>query len=240
MTVLEIDMVDRRHTDREYENELAQLRERVLLMGARVEEMMTASRKAFAERDAALARNTIRNDHQIDQLEVEIDELCLQVLARRQPVASDLRFITATLKLVTDLERIGDLCVNMCERVVELCDDPTYPTQGPLPRIGETAQAMLHDVLDAFVAGDATKAEQVIERDSVVDAYYAQLFPELVAHMMSDPTVVFRSTRMLSMGKYIERIADHATNIGELVVFMVRGLDVRHTGPASNGPGPSA
>jgi phosphate transport system protein len=240
MPVLEVDMVDRRHTDREYENELAQLRERVLLMGARVEEMMTASRKAFVERDAELAKITIRNDHQIDHLEVEIDELCLQVLARRQPVASDLRFITATLKLVTDLERIGDLCVNMCERVVELCEDPTYPTQGSLPRIGEAAQAMLHDVLDAFVAGDATKAEQVIERDNVVDAYYAQLFPELVAHMMSDPTVVFRSTRMLSMGKYIERIADHATNIGELVVFMVRGLDVRHSGPASNGPGPTS
>jgi len=106
-----------------------------------------------------------------------------------------------------------------------------------MPRIGEAAQAMLHDALDAFVAGDATKAEQVVERDNIVDAYYAQLFPELVAHMMSDPTVVFRSTRMLSIGKYIERIADHATNIGELVVFMVRGLDVRHTGPASNNPG---
>jgi phosphate transport system protein len=234
-----MEMADRRHTDREYENELAQVRERILLMGARVEEMMTASRKCFAERDAQLAKATIRNDHQIDTLEIEIDELCLQVLARRQPVASDLRFITATLKLVTDLERIGDLCVNMCERVTELCEDPTYPAQGSLPRIGEAAQAMVHDALDAFVAGDATKAEQVIERDNVVDAYYAQLFPELVAHMMSDPAVVFRSTRMLSIGKYIERIADHATNIGELVVFMVRGLDVRHTGPASNNP-PSA
>lgn len=234
MALLEHDMADRRHTDREYENELAQVRERILLMGARVEEMMTASRKAFVERDKVLANLTIRNDSQIDALEIEIDELCLQVLARRQPVASDLRFVTATLKLVTDLERIGDLCVNMCERVEELCEDPSYPTQGPVPRLGEAAQAMLHDALDAFVAGDATKAEQVIERDNVVDAYYAQLFPELVAHMMSDPTVVFRSTRMLSIGKYIERIADHATNIGELVVFMVRGLDVRHSGPTNN------
>jgi phosphate transport system protein len=234
MALPNVEMADRRHTDREYENELAQLRERVLLMGARVEEMLTASRRAFVDRDVDLAELTIRGDSQIDSLEIEIDELCLQVLARRQPVASDLRFITSTLKLVTDLERIGDLCVNMCERVVELCEDPTYPTQGPVPRLGEAAQAMLHDALDAFVAGDVTKAEQVVERDNVVDAYYAQLFPELVAHMMSDPTVVFRSTRMLSIGKYIERIADHATNIGELVVFMVRGLDVRHTGPASN------
>jgi len=234
MAVRENKMADRRHTDREYENELAQLRERVLLMGARVQEMMTCSRRAFSERDGNLARGTIRNDHQIDTLEMEIDEACLQVLARRQPVASDLRFITTILKLVTDLERIGDLCVNMCERVAELCEDPTYPTQGPIPRIGEAAQSMLRDALDAFVARDATKAEQVIERDNEVDAYYAQLFPELVAHMMSDPAVVFRSTRILSIGKYIERIADHATNICELVVFMVRGQDVRHMGPASN------
>src|SRR6188768_4034742 len=192
-----------RHIDREYENELEKLRELVLLMGARVEEMLTRSMRAFEQNDAQSARITIGMDSSVDKLELEIDELCLQILARRQPVASDLRFITATLKLVTDLERIGDLCVNMCERVQELCEDPTYPTQGPIPRIGEAAQAMLHDALDAFVAGDATKAEQVVDRDNVVDAYYAQLFPELVAHMMSDPTVVFRSTRMLSMGKYI-------------------------------------
>jgi phosphate transport system protein len=228
--------MDRRHTDREYENELAHVRDRVLLMGARVEEMLAATLRAFKERNGTLARSIIRNDHQIDNLEVEIDELCLQVLARRQPVASDLRLITTTLKLVTDLERIGDLAVNMCERVAELAEDPTYPTQGPIPRIAEAAQAMLHDALDAFVAGDVHKAEQVVERDRAVDAYYAQLFPELVAHMMSDPNVVFRSTSLLSIGKYIERIADHATNIAEMVVFMVRGQDVRHMGPPSHGP----
>jgi phosphate transport system protein len=223
-------MVDRRHTDREYEGELEKLREQLLLMGARVEDMMTQAIRAFMEKDMDVAKRTIEGDRQIDQLEIEIDEACLQILARRQPVASDLRFITTTLKLVTDLERIGDLGVNICERVIELDNEPTLGQNNPIPRISEVAQGMVHDALDAFVAGDARKAEQVMERDKVVDAYYAQLFPELVAHMMADPRVVFRSTRLLSIGKYLERIADHATNIAEMVVFMVKGEDVRHLG----------
>ena len=223
-------MVDRRHTDREYEGELEKLREQLLLMGARVEDMMTQAIRAFMEKDIDAAKRTIEGDRQIDQLEIEIDEACLQILARRQPVASDLRFITTTLKLVTDLERIGDLGVNICERVIELDNEPSLGQNNPIPRISEVAQGMVHDALDAFVAGDSRKAEQVMERDKVVDAYYAQLFPELVAHMMADPRVVYRSTRLLSIGKYLERIADHATNIAEMVVFMVKGEDVRHLG----------
>jgi len=226
-------MVDRRHTDREYEGELENLRDKVLLMGARVEEMITQAIRAFMAKNADAARKAIDGDRQIDQLEIEIDEACLQILARRQPVASDLRFITTTLKLVTDLERIGDLGVNICERVVELDQEPSIGQNNPIPRISEVAQGMVHDALDAFVAGDAKKAEQVMERDKIVDAYYAQLFPELVAHMMADPSVVFRSTRLLSIGKYLERIADHATNIAEMVVFMVKGEDVRHLGGSS-------
>ncbi|MFO7179212.1 MAG: phosphate signaling complex protein PhoU [Pseudomonadota bacterium] len=221
-------MPDRRHTDRAYEHELEKLRELVLLMGARVEEMLALSIRALVERDTALARSTIPMDRQIDQLEVEIDELCLQILARRQPVASDLRFVTTALKLVTDLERIADLCVNICERAVELSSDLETPAQGPIPKMAQIAQAMVHDALDAFVDGNPDKARQVMERDGAVDAYYAQLFPELLARMMSDPSVVQRSTRLLSVGKYIERIGDHATNIAEMVVFMVRGEDVRH------------
>jgi phosphate transport system protein len=229
-------MIDhRRHTDREYEGELENLREKVLLMGARVEEMISQAIRAFMDKNADGARKAIDGDRQIDQLEIEIDEACLQILARRQPVASDLRFITTTLKLVTDLERIGDLGVNICERVVELEQEPAIGQNNPIPRISEVALGMVHDALDAFVAGDAKKAEQVMERDKVVDAYYAQLFPELVAHMMADPRVVYRSTRLLSIGKYLERIADHATNIAEMVVFMVKGEDVRHLG----GPAPA-
>jgi phosphate transport system protein len=221
-------MMDRRHTDREYERELETLREQVLLMGARVEEMINAAMRAFAERDVALARQTIDIDQQINRLELEIDELCLRILARRQPVASDLRFIATTLKHVTDLERIGDLGVNICERVVELGDEPALAANASILRIADAAQGMLHDALDAFVAADAVKAQQVMERDSIVDAYYAQMFPELVAAMMADATLVYRATRLQSIGKYLERIADHATNLAEMVVFMVKGKDVRH------------
>jgi phosphate transport system protein len=228
--------MDRRHTDREFESELETLREQVLLMGARVEEMLSFAIRAFSNKDTSLAETTIRSDHRIDQLELSIDELCLRILARRQPVASDLRLVTTALKLVTDLERIADLCVNICERVVELSVDLSSLESSSILRIAEMAQAMVHDALDAFVAGDAIKAQEVVRRDEIVDAYYAQLFPELVAGMMSNPSIVVRSTRLLSLGKYIERIADHATNIAEMVVFMVRGEDVRHIRPPG-GPG---
>lgn len=226
--------MDRRHTDREYEGELESLRERVLLMGAHVEEVLALAMRAYLDRNVLLARGTIELDSTIDQLELEIDEAAIQILARRQPVASDLRFITTTLKLVTDLERIGDLGVNICERVAELGADRNENPHDPIPRIADVAQGMVHDVLDAFVAGDAVKANQVIDRDKTVDAYYAQLYPELLPRMMSNPNVVFESTRLLSIGKSLERLADHATNIAEMVVFMVKGQDVRHSGPASH------
>jgi phosphate transport system protein len=226
--------MDRRHTDREYEGELENLRERVLLMGARVEELLTLAMRSYAERSVLLAESTIELDRHVDQLELEIDELALQILARRQPVASDLRFITTTLKLVTDLERIADLGVNICERVAELGAERSQTSHDPILRMADAAQAMVHDALDAFVAGDAVKANQVIDRDKTVDAYYAQLFPELLPRMMSNPSVVFESTRLLSIGKCLERLADHATNIAEMVVFMVKGQDVRHSGPGSH------
>ena len=221
-------MIDLKHTDREYENELRLLREQVLLMGARVEEMLAQAMRAFVDRDTELSRSMMENDRQIDQLELDIDELCLRMLARRQPVASDLRFITTTLKLVTDLERIGDLGVNICERVLELGDEAPLSATGSVTKMADVVREMLHDALDAFVAGDAEKAQQVIERDGTVDAYYAQLFPELVSVMMSDPQCVYRATRLQSIAKYLERIADHSTNLAEMVVFMVKGEDVRH------------
>jgi phosphate transport system protein len=220
--------MDRRHTDREYEGELESLREQVLLMGARVEEMMTLALRAFTEQNARLARTTIAHDRLVDAAEMQIDELCLRVLALRQPVASDLRFITTTLKLVTDLERIADLCVNLCERVGEFGDDPSFEVDGTITQVGALAQSMVHDALDAFVVGDALKAEQVMDRDETVDRLHAEIIPELVNLMTKEPAAVPRSIRLISIAKYLERIADHATNIAEMVVFMVRGQDVRH------------
>lgn len=222
------EVMDRRHTDREYEGELESLREQVLLMGARVEEMMTLSLRAFSEQNTRLAGSTITHDRLVDAAEMQIDELCLRVLALRQPVASDLRFITTTLKLVTDLERIADLCVNLCERVGEFEDEPSFRVDATIIQVGALAQSMVHDALDAFVMGDALKAEQVMDRDETVDRLHAAIIPELVRLMTNDPAAVPRSIRLISIAKYLERIADHATNIAEMVVFMVRGQDVRH------------
>ncbi len=220
--------LDLRHTDREYEAELCKLRDDVLLMGAKVEEMLTKAMQAFVERDAELARQTMTIDLDVDQLELDVDERALRILARRQPVASDLRFITTTMKLVTDLERIGDLNVNICERAAELAEEPPLSAVATVARMSEAVFGMLHDALDAFVDGDVEKAQEVIERDSIVDSIYAQLFPEMVQVMVSDPSCVYRATRLQSVGKYLERIADHSTNVAEMVVFMVRGKDVRH------------
>jgi len=223
-------MSSREHTNREYEQELRKLREQVLRMGAKVEEIIGGSIKSLIERDSPLATRMIAFDRKINQMEIDIDELCLMVLARRQPVASDLRFITMALKLVTDLERIGDLGVNICERVVELNEEPQLKPYVDLPRMAEEVQAMLREALDAFVAGDPERAQAVIERDHNVDAFYSQIFRELLTYMMEDTRNVYRATRLQSIAKYLERIGDHATNLAEMVVFMVKGQDIRHLG----------
>ena len=217
------------HTDLEYERELTALRARLLMMGSRVESMVATSMRAFADRDLVLAHDTIDADNTVDQLELELDERCLRLLARRQPMANDLRFITTALRLVTDLERIGDLAVNICERVIELGREPPLPLNASLDQVAEAALAMLRDAFDAVETADVLKAGQVLGREHLVDALYAQLLEKIVRFMMDDPQEVFRATRLQSIGKYLERIADHATNIAEMVVFIVRGEDVRHT-----------
>ena len=220
----------REHTDRAYETDLLRLRERILLLGAKVEAAIAAGIRAVVERDSGLARRTIEGDGGIDALEVETDDACLRILARRQPVASDLRFITMALKLVTDLERIGDLAVNICERAIELNEEPTLKPYVDLPRMAEAAQGMVREALDAFVVNDAARAKAVIERDETVDAYYAQIFRELLTYMMEDPRNIYRATRVQSIAKYLERVGDHACNLAEMVVFMVGGKDIRHGG----------
>ncbi len=220
----------REHTDREYENELGKLRDQLLHMGAKVEEMIASSVKALVERDSELAHRMMAFDDEINRLEVETDDLCLRILAKRQPVASDLRSITIAMKMVTDLERIGDLGVNICERVVELNAELPLKPYVDLPRMAEVAQGMVREALDAFVNRDAERAQQVIERDRTVDAFYGQIFRELLTYMMEDVRNIYRATRVQSIAKYLERIGDHATNLAEMVVFMVKGKDIRHLG----------
>jgi phosphate transport system protein len=227
----------KKHTDKSYESDLEGIREKLLLMGAKVEEMIKSSIRALVQRDSVLAQRMIEYDHQINRLEVEIDDGCLRILAKRQPVASDLRFITIALKLVTDLERIGDLGVNICERVIELNQEPALMSYIGIQNMSEAAEAMVHEALDAFVQGDPDRAQAVIARDKVVDEQYVQLFRELLTYMMENPRNIYRATRLQSIGKYLERIADHATNLAEMVVFMVRGKDIRH--PYSRGEGAS-
>jgi phosphate transport system protein len=216
------------HTDREYESELKKLRERLLRMAGRVEEMIANSVKALVEQDVELARQTIEADRFVDRAEVETDELCLVILAKRQPVASDLRFITLSLKMVTDLERIGDLAVNICERAIDLGLEPPLKPWVDVPRMASIVQAMVRDAIDAFVAGDAQRAQSVIDRDASLDELYIRVFRELLSAMLNDGSKVERGIHAQSVAKWLERMGDHATNLAEQVVFMVKGKDIRH------------
>jgi phosphate transport system protein len=216
------------HTDREYESELKKLRERLLKMAGRVEEMISDSVKSLVERDIELAQRTIDADHLVNRAEVETDELCLMILAKRQPVASDLRFVTLSLKMVTDLERIGDLAVNICERAIDLGQDAPLKPWVDVPHMASIAQGMVRDAIDAFVAGDADRAQSVIERDKSLDELYIRVFRELLSAMLNDTSKVERGIHAQSVAKWLERMGDHATNLAEQVVFMVKGKDIRH------------
>jgi phosphate transport system protein len=202
-------------------------------MGGEVERMIGSSVQALVERDSDLARRLIEYDNEIDRLELASDERCLRILARRQPVASDLRMITIAMKMVTDLERIGDLCVNICERVIELNAEPPLKPYTDLVQMSELVRRMIRDALDAFVKGATDKAQAVIERDQSVDLYHEQIFRELLLYMMEDVHNVHRGTRVQAISKYLERIGDHATNLAEMVVFRVKGQDIRHHGAAA-------
>lgn len=218
------------HTDREYENQLNELRDRLLIMAGRVEEMIGTSVRALVERDPELAKRTIETDHKVNRSEVETDELCLVILAKRQPMASDLRFITLALKMVTDLERIGDLAVNICERAIDLAKVPELAPWQDIPRMADITQSMVRDAIDAFVAGDVDKAQSVIARDNEVDELYTRVFLDILAIMRSDSDTVERGIHVQSVAKWLERMADHSTNLAEQVIFMVKGKDVRHMG----------
>ncbi len=226
----------RAHTDREYDNQLRQVRDKLLLMAGHVEAMIANAVKSLVERDLALARKTIENDHKVNGFEVETDELCLVILAKRQPMASDLRFITLALKMVTDLERIGDLAVNICERALDLSAEPALCSYDDLVRTADLVQSMVRDAIDAFVHADDEKAQHVIDRDSQVDDLYHEIFRDLLQRMLADPGAVERGIHLQSVAKWLERMADHSTNIAEQVIFMVKGKDIRHVGHLSSPP----
>jgi phosphate transport system protein len=216
------------HTSRDFESELRELRAHSLAMGARCERALQLALKAFWEGSGQIAVDVEELDSHIDRDEMDIDALVLRILALRQPVAYDLRFLAGALRLVTDLERIGDEAVNIAERAKEDHGGAKDKVRAYLKAMGEQSQEMLREALDAFVQGEATRAEQVLVRDDAVDELYGRIIKTMTDFMRDHPAQIAEAIRVIHVAKYLERVADHATNIAEEVIFMVRGEDVRH------------
>ena len=218
----------KQHTDKSFDAELDRLREMLLTLGGKVESGIARSVKSLIERDSKLAEEVIAADRDVNRLELDVDETCRRLLALRQPAASDLRFITTALKIVVDLERIGDLAVNVAERALDLNQSPPLRPVHDLVRLAELCQKQVRAALDAFVEADAAKALVAINDDALVDAIYHTLFNELLGLMMEDSKNIRRANSLMFVAKHLERLADHATNVAEMVIFMVEGKDVRH------------
>jgi phosphate transport system protein len=218
----------RRHTDTSFDAELRSLKAQILAMGHLVDEHVDSALRALMEQDVALADKVIEADRAVNQMEIAIDEQCIRLLALHQPAASDLRFVAAALKMVTDLERIGDLAVNMAERARALAAQPPLRAVEELPGMAAAAQGMLRKVLDSFVKADAAEAEAVMAADVTIDAWMARLFTEISGEMERDSKNVARGLATIFFAKHVERMADHVTNVAEMVVYLVRGKDVRH------------
>ena len=217
-------------TDREYAAKLGELRSKLLGMVGYVETMLSDAMRALTERDPGRAEATITMDRNVNRAEREIDELCLQILARWHPVASDLRLITLVLKMVTDIERMGDLAVNISERAVDLAKLPQTGPYEDLSRMAVTVRAMLTKAIDAFASRDAQKAREVLQMDDQVDELYTVIFRDILAVMGQDSEMLTRGIHVQSVAKWLERVGDHATNIAEHVVFLTDGEDIRHEG----------
>ena len=226
------------HTSRQYEKELHDLGDKILFLGGTVEEMIARAMQSLVDRDSDLARRVIESDRTVDSGELEIDHLSLNLLALRQPAASDLRFITTALKIVTDLERIGDLAVNIAERAIELNQEPPLKPYIDIPRMAQLVSDMVHRSLDAFVKRDVAQARSVLGADDAVDKLNVQIFRELLTYMIEEPKNITRALRITFIAKYLERMGDHATNISQMVIFMSEGRDVRHPRLHASARGP--
>lgn len=216
--------------ERRFEVELQALRERLLTMGSLAETMIHKGVKALVDRDEALVQAVLAHEEEMDLLCIEIDDRCFTLLALRQPMASDLRFLVAGIKINGDLERIGDQAVSIALRARDLITQPQVKPLIDIPRMAHLAQGMVRKSLDSFVQRDPELAHSVIEGDDEVDNLRDQVFRELLTYMMGDPTTVPRALNLILISRHLERIADHATNIAEDVIYIVRGEDVRERG----------
>jgi phosphate transport system protein len=215
-------------TERPFDEELKELKEKLLEMASRAEEQIALAVRALKDREEGLACQVLEREGAVNRLDIEVDEMGLRLLALRQPMAADLRFITSGMKISGDLERIGDLAVNIAERTLDLLKSPQLKPLIDIPRMAELVQEMVRDALNAFVNGDEALARDVCRRDDEVDRLNDQIFRELLTYMMEDPTTISRAVDLILVGRHLERIADHATNIGEDVIYMVRGKTIKH------------
>jgi phosphate transport system protein len=216
--------MERPHLD----DELQALKNRLLNMAALVEERTHHAIQALVDRRPEQAEKVVTGDRDVNELQIEIDDRCLKLLALQNPMASDLRLITAAMKINADLERIGDQAVNIAEKALDLIRLPLLKPLIDLPRMAEIAERMTRDSLDAFVRRDPGLARSVLERDDEVDSLKEQIFRELLTYMMADPTTIERALALILVSRSLERIADHATNVAEDVIFMIEAKDVRH------------
>jgi phosphate transport system protein len=218
-------------TQRHFDDELADLKTTLLRMAGLAEDQIDKALTALVTRDSGLARHVIERDHQVNTLDVEIDEECIRLLALHQPAARDLRLVTTAMKISTELERISDLAENVSERTIELNEEPQLKPYIDIPLMGKMARMMVKESIDAFVKDDAALARKVLTDDDFVDNLMEQLFRELLSFMLEDTRTISRAIRLSFIAKYLERMADHATNIAELVVYLVEGKIIRHTIP---------
>jgi len=212
-----------------FDDELRKLKEKILILSCLVEEGIRKSVKALIERNSELAKQVISRDNLINGLEVDINEDCIRLIALRQPMAKDLRFITTAMKISTDLERMGDFAVNIAERAIELNQEPFLKPFVNIPKMAEITESMVEDAINAFVKEDVNLCYEVIKRDDHVDELLQNNHNELFGLMIKNPDIIPLALKRMFIAKYLERIADHATNIAEMTIYMVEGKMVRHT-----------
>jgi phosphate transport system protein len=212
-----------------FDEELVRLNGLVLQMGSLVEMAIKNSVQSIVARDNELARKVIDGDHQVNTLDIEIDEESIRLIALRQPMAGDLRLITTAMKITADLERMGDLAVNIAQRAIELNKEPVLKEYIDIPRMREIAQGMTRDALDAFVKRDMKLAKDVIMRDDEIDDLKHKILSELLFLMTENSSIICRAMRVTFVAQYLERIADHATNMAEMVLYLIEGKIIRHT-----------
>ena len=227
-------MEERIHTSMHYEKELRGVKEGLIYLGALTEQAIHKAMKSLLERDSVIAQEVIQDDKEIDKLDEELEERCVRILALRQPTAIDLRFITTAIKINGHLERIGDMAVNIAEKAIILNEEPQLKPYIDLPRMTDMVGEMIKHSLDALVRNDLDLAEQVRLKEHIVDALNEQIFRELLTFMIEDPKIIHRAILIMQISKNLERIADHAKGVADMVIYLVTGESVRHQYYAGN------